>query len=118
MTIEQLDKIDFISTDRNGDINLSISDHLEWDDKNEHIYMLQEKINKYLSFIESDEIIEHVKDLKGKPIIISVVCKHKPNVAALEFLEKAKQTTSVPTLNRINSIGYPCCPRWFCNRIS
>jgi len=92
MTIEQLDTIDFISTDNNGDINLSISDHLEWDDKNEHIYMLQEKINKYLSFIESGEIKEHVEDIKNKPIVISVVYKHKPNNIALDFLNKAKQT--------------------------
>ncbi len=92
MTIEQLDKVDFISTDSNGDINLSISDHLEWDKENNHLYLLQEKINKYLSFIESGEIKDHVQNINDKSIIISVVYKHKPNEMALGFLEKSKQT--------------------------
>ena len=92
MTIEQLDKIDFISTDSNGNINLFISDHLEWDKENNHLHLLQEKINKYLSFIESGEIKDHIQNMNDKTIIISVVYKHKPNETALVFLEKAKQT--------------------------
>ena len=90
MTIEQIDVVDFISEDENGNINLSISDHLEWDEKMEHIYMLQEKINKYLSFIESGEISEHCDNIKDKKIIINVIYKYEPSDVAHEFLEKFK----------------------------
>ncbi|MES9994000.1 MAG: DUF6572 domain-containing protein [Candidatus Thiodiazotropha sp.] len=51
MTIKQTDVVDFISKEKNGNVCLTISDHLEWDEKMEHLYTLQEKINKYLSFI-------------------------------------------------------------------
>ena len=40
---------------------LVITDHLEWGDKaqqGEHLLLLQEKINTYIAFIESGEILE------------------------------------------------------------
>lgn len=52
MSVENSKVIDFIS-DKEDKIVLTISDHLEWDNDNEHIYLLQEKINAYLMAIES-----------------------------------------------------------------
>ncbi|WP_372847477.1 DUF6572 domain-containing protein [Shewanella sp. Scap07] len=43
MTIEQLDKVDIIGVN-DSNIELIISDHLEWDDKNEKLLLLQDKI--------------------------------------------------------------------------
>ena len=48
MSVDQLDKVDFISKTSEGNVELTISDHLEWDDKNEHLLILQNKINAYL----------------------------------------------------------------------
>ena len=44
MSVDQLDKVDFISKTSEGNVELTISDHLEWDDKNEHLLILQNKV--------------------------------------------------------------------------
>ena len=49
MTIEQLDKVDVIAHN-DEKVILVISDHLKWDDKNEKLLVLQDKLNLYLSF--------------------------------------------------------------------
>lgn len=67
--------VDFASLDREGNAVLTVSDHLPWDDVNEHLFGLQEKINAYLRFIESGEIYEKYAVAKGRPVVISVVLK-------------------------------------------
>jgi hypothetical protein len=37
MSVENTKVIDVVSIDLDGNAILSISDHLEWDDKNEHL---------------------------------------------------------------------------------
>jgi len=92
MTIEQTDKIDFIGENESGNIVLTVSDHLEWDKENEKLLLLQEKINSYLAFIESDEILEHYPNSKYKAYIINIVSKYKPTEEAEKFLNLAKET--------------------------
>lgn len=48
---------------------LVITDHLEWEDEaqqGEHLLLLQEKINTYIAFIESGELLESYPPAKGK----------------------------------------------------
>ncbi|VVQ25572.1 hypothetical protein PS925_05831 [Pseudomonas fluorescens] len=48
---------------------LVITDHLEWGDKaqqGEHLLLLQEKINTYIAFIESGELLESYPPAEGK----------------------------------------------------
>src|SRR5579871_5176627 len=77
MSIEQTEKIDFITVDKaSGDVWLTISDHLPWnDDEGIHLVLLQQKLNAYLRFIESGEIFEKAPDAKGRRIVINVVGK-------------------------------------------
>lgn len=63
MSVDNLQVIDFIS-EKDGRIVLTISDHLEWDDKYEHIYLLQEKINAYLMAIETGQIEKKISIIK------------------------------------------------------
>lgn len=91
MTIEQLDKVDIIGTD-DSNIELVISDHLKWDDKNEKLLLLQDKLNLYLSFVESGEIYEHYPKAVGLPVKISIVSKYQPNSEAVKFLALAAET--------------------------
>ncbi len=87
-----LETVDIISTDLSGNVVLTISDELVWDDNNEHLLALQKKINLYLSFIESGNIYQEYPDGKGRNAIISLVAKYKPNDIAILFLNKAKET--------------------------
>jgi len=77
MSIDQADTIDFATVDKaSGDLLLTISDHLLWDEnENGHLILLQNKLNAYLRFIESGEVFEKVPDAKGHTIVISLVGK-------------------------------------------
>jgi hypothetical protein len=54
MSVEDKNKINAISTNKEDVVALTISDHLEWDSG--HLLILQEKINSYLHFIESGQM--------------------------------------------------------------
>ena len=92
MSIEQGDVVDIISIDKDtGHVILTISDHLEWSDTIKHQMALQEKFNRYLSFIESGEILLRYPDAKDRPIAIKVVFKYNPDLEGWRFLARAKE---------------------------
>ena len=91
MSIDQSKVVDFIGTDnKTGNINLAISDHLDWSDpKNEHLLILQEKINTYLAFIEGGQLYKEYPAAEGKKIVIQVIGKYPLNSEAKKFYELA-----------------------------
>ncbi len=89
MSIEDLQVVDFIGTASDEAVVLTISDHLEWD--KEHHLKLQEKLNTYLSFIESGEIYESYPAAMGKLLKISLQCKHEPNPDSVSFLSQCSE---------------------------
>lgn len=91
MSVENTKVIDFIS-EKDDSVILTISDHLEWDEDNEHIFLLQEKINAYLMAIESGQLNEKYPTSVGKKVTISVVLKYEPNENGVLFLENVNDT--------------------------
>lgn len=98
MSLMNLGVVDFISIDLNGNAVLTVSDDLIWDDKNEHLMALQNKINAYLSFIESGNLYQEYPNAKGRDIAIEIVAKYEPNDNARLFLDATKEV--------IQSAGY------------
>src|SRR5258705_13369431 len=94
MSIDQTNIVDAIGIDdATGKVILTISDHLEWTGRdNDHLLLLQEKINTYLRFIESGEIFESYPNAKGASLLIDVVGKYPLNQAAKLFYD---QVTSI-----------------------
>jgi Family of unknown function (DUF6572) len=91
MSVEQTDVIDIISTDRHtGDVVLTVSDHLDWSDSTAYQVLLQSKLNRYLAFVESGEILESYPNAKDRPIIFRVVFKFPPDASGRSFLTRAK----------------------------
>lgn len=92
MSIEDVNKIDSIGTpcDSTDTVSLAISDHLVWDSPvEEHLYKLQEKINTYITFIESGEIYESFPQAKGRGLkIIEIYFKYPPPEEAISFLRQ------------------------------
>jgi hypothetical protein len=89
MTVEQTNIVDFVSVSATkNEVVLTISDHLEWDEKKEHLFLLQEKLNRYLAFIESDELLRSYPSAIGKSVVVDVVCMHPLNAAASDFFER------------------------------
>jgi len=87
MSIDQISVVDAIGIDNTtGNVVLTISDHLKWD--KEHLHLLQEKINTYLVFVESGELIDSYPDARGRKVTINVVFKYVPDNNALKFLSE------------------------------
>ena len=85
MSIEDTDVVDFVSVDASGDVELTISDHLDWEDTERHIELLQNKIHRYLDFIESGELHESNPAVAGKRVVIRIRAKFPPVRRAIEF---------------------------------
>lgn len=93
MSVENSKVIDFIS-ENDDKIVLTISDHLEWDGENEHIFLLQEKINAYLMAMESGQLQESYPASINRKIVISVALKYVPDETGMSFLSKANEVLS------------------------
>ncbi|MEP7238092.1 MAG: DUF6572 domain-containing protein [Ferruginibacter sp.] len=91
MSIDQLDKIDIISTTQKGEVILHIADHLEWDNEKEHILLLQDKINAYLQFIESGEVFENYPNAINNKVAIEIIFKHEPPKSVLTYFGRFKE---------------------------
>jgi CRP-like cAMP-binding protein len=90
MTIEQASTVDFISIDpTTNKVVLTISDHLTWNPGNNHLMLLQAKINNYLAFIESGELLQTYSEANGRPIVIDVVCQHPVSGVGKGFFGQA-----------------------------
>lgn len=93
MSIAQTNIIDAIGVDNaTGDVVLTITDHFEWtENNNEHLLLLQEKLNAYLRFVESGEIVKAYPNAKNRAILIDVVCKYPLNQQAQGFYSQVAQ---------------------------
>jgi len=93
VSIEDQAVVDAIGIARDtGCVILTISDHLPWDEANEHLLTLQAKLNRYLAFIEGGELLEKYPAAKGKPVQIELVCKYPPSNDGRWFLGQAEAT--------------------------
>ena len=91
MSIEQTETVDFVTLDREtGDVLLTISDHLAWDwNEEEHLVLLQSKLNAYLRFVESGEMVRDFPDTKGRRVVINLVGRFPLSEKATTFLARA-----------------------------
>jgi hypothetical protein len=94
MSIEKTDVVDAIGIEKGtGDVVLTIADSLDWESsETEHLQMLQEKLNAYLRFIESGELLESYPADAGRRPVISLVGRCEPSAAAFRFLAAARQS--------------------------
>jgi hypothetical protein len=90
VAIDDSQVVDIISINPAGSVVLTVSDHLDWDDSMRHQTMLQEKLNRYLEFIESGEILESYPSATGRPVMIEVVTQYDPDLGGSQFLERAR----------------------------
>lgn len=92
MSVIETDSIDAIGVEKEVKrVFLSIIDPLVWDHDNVHLYTLQEKINTYLYFIESGELIKALPDATGFDVAIELILKYIPTDAAITFFDKTTQ---------------------------
>lgn len=93
MTVEELKVIDAVGVEEaSGEVVLLISDHLDWEDEKGHLAILKDKLNSYLAFIESEELLAKYPRAIGRRARIEVVFRAQPPRGALAFLEAAHDT--------------------------
>ena len=91
MSVEEAKFVDAIGIERDsGQVVLTITDHLVWDIANEHLVALQEKINSYVGFIDSGELLKEYARAIGRKVRIDVVCKYPPSADGERFLAAAR----------------------------
>lgn len=96
MTIEQINEVDAIGIDNDsGRAVLTLVDHLDWSKLNDHLLLLQEKLNTYIRFIESGEITVSYPSAVGRPVLIDIVGKEAVPPEGLLFLDKVKKAIGV-----------------------
>jgi hypothetical protein len=101
LTVEQANVVDYVHLDRDGRLVLIISDHLPWERVDEHLLVLQEKINSYLRFAESGEVYQAcpgAKEAGPSPIVIAVVLKYPVPDQARWFFAKTEEALSAAGL--------------------
>jgi hypothetical protein len=80
-----------------GHISLTVVDDLDWADEENHLLLLQEKLNTYLAFIESGEVFERLVEEVGRrvpettPIKITILAKFDLTAHSLAFVDHATE---------------------------
>ena len=93
MSILDTGTIDAIGIDKvSGDVVLNISDHLEWLEESSHLKALEDKVNAYLGYLESEQLVEDIPDAKGRRATIAVYQQFAPTETAKHVLEKLQST--------------------------
>jgi len=92
MSLRKIKQVDAIGEDKeSGAIIVTIIDEMNWDNENNHLMLLQEKINNYLSFVESGEIQTSYPSSVNKKVDIKVVMQYEPSKNGITFLDKVKE---------------------------
>lgn len=92
MTVENFEVIDALGISKeSGEVVLTISDHLTWENPSEHFEILECKIGRYLDFIQSGQLLESVPDAANRHVRISIFCKYPPSAHAHSFLTAAER---------------------------
>lgn len=95
MSVENPAVVDFVSVDpETEEIVLTIADHLPWDEGHAHLLALQQKLNTYLSFIESGELLSSRPEAAGRRVRIALMHRDPLTSMAARFLDSAKATVT------------------------
>lgn len=101
MSILDTNTIDGMGLQKDGrELRLLLTDHLDWNDEKEHLLILQEKINVYILFYESQQYKQCDSNYAKAPIeyvVIEIHSKYALPSLAIQFLEHVQE--------QINELG-------------
>jgi hypothetical protein len=93
LAIDKVDKIDSVWLAKDGsEVMVAVFDHLPWESNTEeHLLLLQEKLDTYLAFIESGQLIRMCPRAKTAPVAVEVAGLYDLSKDAKDFYAKAKR---------------------------
>ncbi len=88
MSVTDSGKVDGIAVEKDGKtLRLLITDHLDFSDEMSHLLTLQNKINSYLGFIESEQYRDIYPEYGISNIIIEIHFKYKITDNCKKFID-------------------------------
>jgi hypothetical protein len=106
MSVDQPAVIDFLWKDeKNNRAVLTISDHLDWEEEGEHLLLLQEKLNHYLEFIESGQLMEAKPEFRGLPVLLHVAAQYPLSEQAARFYDMVKERVAAMGCSLMFDLG-------------
>lgn len=92
MSVEELNSVDGlgVSSDKK-ELALLISDHLDWNNEYEHLALLQDKINSYVSFIEIEQYKSIYPQYDFGKFVIEIHFKYSITDNCSKFIKTASQ---------------------------
>ncbi|WGV58812.1 hypothetical protein QIH01_25605 [Brevibacillus brevis] len=107
MSVLDKNKVDGIGKSKTENrLALMISDHLDWENELEHLKLLQDKMNAYITFIESEQIYNVYPDSKSVDgFIFDFRFKHEPTENCSKLLEVFRENTK--DLNIVFKVNGP-----------
>jgi hypothetical protein len=91
LSIEDTNKVDAIGLEvASGKVILTITDHLDWEDEHKHFLALQDKVNAYIRFVESGELLATYPKATDRRPVIDVVTRFELPQSALLFLDRIR----------------------------
>ena len=92
MSVLDKETVDGIALDRDGNgIRLLITDHLDWGNEHNHLFILQEKINSYIAFCEGHQYDQVYKNAIVEYAIFEIHFMFEPTAKAMNFLEQVQR---------------------------
>lgn len=86
LNIEKTDVLDGVATDKKGTLLIMLlADGMDWHDEEKHLFLLQEKLNNYIAYIESKQYLERYPKVENIKIEIKFLFKETENCK--KFLE-------------------------------
>jgi hypothetical protein len=96
MSIVDVNKIDGIAIDSNDDCRLMllITDHLDWMEEYEHLLQLQNKINAYINFLESEQYRDVYPEKQFTTYCIEIHFKYEITSNCIKFIDTINKQLS------------------------
>lgn len=88
--IYELEKVDMMTVEKDNptELCLGIADEVQWDHHvEEHLLLLQEKMNNYVTFILSKGYLSATKDKEYGSFAINIYFANTPDDMAISFLQ-------------------------------
>jgi hypothetical protein len=112
MSIQDSKTVDFVSlASEPNTALLVVSDHFDWTNTLDHQFALQEKLNAYLSFIESHELYARFPKAKGKRVEIRVMFQHEPDPSGINFLRNVRHAIEQAGFHFSYQVGITSAPK-------
>ena len=97
MALSNLNVVDSTSiSNEQKRVNLIIVDDISWDttpdEKKKHIKMVEKKINNYLRYITSGQVLDDYPESVGYGVTIVIQCKYPITVKVREIYSKIAET--------------------------